>query len=144
MKWNGTVSQLEKTTMATRLASEKTTHATSSQANGHRSGSWRCGQCRPAGRCGQCRPEERREAPRPESSTGSRPTRSTVRSTARSWCGRPPGTTSAGELVALTTHRLDQVEPELGAQPPDADVHHVRARVEVVSPDRGEQLAFAH
>src|SRR6266516_5163652 len=111
MKWNGTVSQREKTTMATRLASEKAIHATSSQTNGQRSGGRPRGQCRPASRCGQCR--------------------------------RPPGTTSGGEPIALTTHRLDQVEAELGAQPPHADVDHSRARIEVVSPDRGKQLALA-
>ena len=46
------------------------------------------------------------------------------------------------KLIALTPHRLDQFEPELGADPPDAHVDHVRSRVEVVAPDRGEQLAL--
>src|SRR5262244_1765903 len=72
----------------------------------------------PGGRCGQCRPDSQCRM-------------------------RPPGTTSGGEPIALTTHRLDQVEAELGAQPPHADVDYVRARVEVVSPYRGEQLALA-
>src|SRR5947207_15033426 len=111
MKWNGMVSQREKITMATRLASEKTTHATSSQANGQRRvgrpGDQR--QRRPGGRSGICRLAGR--------------------------CRRPPDTASGGEPIALTTQRLDQVEAELGAQPTHADVHHVRARVEVVSPD---------
>src|ERR1700751_2766780 len=49
----------------------------------------------------------------------------------------PPGELRAlpgDELIALTPHGLDQVEAKLGAQPPDADVPHVRARVEVVAP----------
>src|SRR6516165_480978 len=125
MKWNGTVSQCEKTVIATRLATEKATHAKSTQANGHRSRGPDRGQCSPGGRCGQC------------SLAG-------TRSVAASWCRRPAGTASGGKPVALTTHRLDQFEAELGAQPAHADVHHVRARIEVVSPDRGEQLALAH
>src|SRR5215469_3165768 len=48
------------------------------------------------------------------------------------------------ELIALTSHRLDQVEAELGAQPPDAHVHHVRTGVEIVTPDGSEQRAFRH
>src|SRR5580693_9401450 len=43
------------------------------------------------------------------------------------------------ELIAFTPHRLDQVEAEFGPQPPDAYVHHVGARVEVIAPDGGEQ-----
>src|SRR5215831_12288263 len=46
MKWNGTVSHWEKTTIATRLATEKAPHATSTHANGHRSAG------RPGGQCG--------------------------------------------------------------------------------------------
>src|SRR3984885_1796890 len=42
------------------------------------------------------------------------------------------------ELIALTPYGLDQVEAELGADPPYAHVHHVGARVEVVAPDGGE------
>src|SRR5258708_14464976 len=42
--------------------------------------------------------------------------------------------------VPGTAHRLDQVEPELRPEPPHADVDHVRAGVEVVSPDRCQQL----
>src|SRR6266480_2511103 len=123
MKWNGTVSQREKTTMATRLASENPTQATSSQANGQRTGGRPRGHCRPDGWPGQRSPASQCG---PASRFGQ--------------CRRPPGTTSGGEPIALTTHRLDQVEAELGAQPPHADVDHVRARIEVVSPDRGKQL----
>src|SRR5262245_28862865 len=140
MKWNGTVSQREKTTIATRLAMEKATHATSTQANGHRSAGRPRGQCRPGGRCGQCRLGSRSGQCSPAVGPG----QSMVRSVAASWCRRWPGTASGGELVALTTHRLDQFEAELGAQPAHADVHHVRAGVEVVSPYGGEQLALAH
>src|ERR1700688_2917594 len=46
------------------------------------------------------------------------------------------------ELIALTPDRLDQFEAELGAEPADAYVHHVGSRVEVVAPDRREQLAL--
>src|SRR5215471_5634525 len=141
MKWNGTVSQREKTTIAARLATEKATHATSTQANGHRSAGPRRGQCRPGGRCGQCRPGSRSGQRRPEAPG---PGQSVARSVPASWWRRWPGTASGGELVALTTHRLDQFEAELGAQPAHADVHDVGAGVEVVPPHGGEQLALAH
>src|ERR1700722_13236052 len=48
------------------------------------------------------------------------------------------------ELIALTPDRLDQVEAELGADAPDAHVHHVGAGVEVVAPDGGEQRPLGH
>src|SRR5215471_19332342 len=48
------------------------------------------------------------------------------------------------KLVPGTSHRLDQVESELRAQPPDAHVDHVGAGVEVVAPDRGQQLVLRH
>src|SRR5215469_2779097 len=131
MKWNGTVSQREKTTIATRLAMVKAPHATSTQANGHRGAGRPRGQCSPRGQCGP-------------GGRGGQVSPAGTRSVAASWCRRPPGTASGGKLVALTAHRLDQVEAELGAEPAHADVHHVRARVEVISPDRGEQLALAH
>src|SRR5215469_11539865 len=139
MKWNGTVSQCEKTVIATRLATEKATHATSTQANGHRSGGpprgqcspgGRCGQCSLGGRCGQCSLGGRCG----QCSLGGRCGQCSpagIRSVAASWCRRPSGTASGGKLVALTAHRLDQVEAELGAEPAHADVHHVRARIEV-------------
>src|SRR5947209_8752447 len=112
MKWNGTVSQSEKTTIATRLASENAAHATSTAANGQRKPGRIFGQCRPGGRCGQCRPGGRcgqctlagrcgqcRPAGRPAS-----------------WRSRRGAGPSGGEPITLTTHRLDQVEPELGSQ----------------------------
>src|SRR5580700_8817413 len=46
------------------------------------------------------------------------------------------------ELIAPTPHRLDHVEAELRAEPPDAHVDHVGPRIEVVAPDGGEQLAL--
>src|SRR6476660_7108610 len=49
---------------------------------------------------------------------------------------------AAGKLIALTAHRLDQAEAELGPQPPHAHVDHVGARVEVVSPHAREQPAL--
>src|SRR3984957_3337742 len=60
----------------------------------------------------------------------------------RGRCGRRcergalPPSSARLKLIALTSHRLDQFEPELGAEPPDAHVDHVRSRVEVVAPDR--------
>src|SRR5215475_2096051 len=124
MKWNGTVSQCEKTTIATRLATEKAAHATSTQATGP----WNRGRCSgqrsPGGRCGQCICRGH---------GGSQP-----------WAACPGGGPSGRKPVTLTAHRLDQFEAQLGPQPSDAYVHHVRARVEVVAPDGGEQLALAH
>src|SRR5262249_18901540 len=52
----------------------------------------------------------------------------------------PPS--AVGELIALTAHRLDQAEAELGPQPPHAHVDHVGTRGEVVSPHAGQQPAF--
>src|SRR5215471_17073279 len=119
MKWNGTVSQREKTTIATRLASEKTTHAMSTQANGH----WdmrrsrgegrlagRCGQCSAGGRCGQCKVPGQRGIAGHRRVAGKRRVAGQRR--------RRPGTASRGKPVALTAHRLNQVETELGTQPP--------------------------
>src|SRR5690242_3393529 len=48
------------------------------------------------------------------------------------------------ELISLTSHSLDQLEAELGTDPPHAHVHHVGARVEVIAPDHGEQPALGH
>src|SRR6266700_4050046 len=128
MKWKGTVSQREKITIAARLSTEKTAHATSTPATGQR----RPGvQCRPAGRCGQCRPDGRCGTCRPDDRWG----------TCRSAGGPAP---LGGEPVSLTTHRLDQVEAEFGAQPPHTDIHNVRAGIKVVAPDRGQQLALAY
>src|SRR5579862_2385217 len=45
-----------------------------------------------------------------------------------------------GELISLTAHRLDEAEAELGPQAPHAHVDDVRAGVEVVPPDRRQQL----
>src|SRR5215470_17831458 len=139
MKWNGTVSQCEKITIAARLATEKAAHATSTQANGqwtrgrwtgHRSAGGRCGHR--MARWGNGSLADRAASP------GWAARRGCVARRAR------PGRCLGGEPISLTAHRLDQVEAELGPQPPNADVHHVRARVEVVAPDRGQQLALAH
>src|SRR5512146_545620 len=47
--------------------------------------------------------------------------------------------------IAAMSHRLDRrSRAELLAQPPDADVDHVRARVEVVAPHFREQPLAAH
>ena len=46
----------------------------------------------------------------------------------------------AGQLIAFTAHRPDQVEAELRPQAPDAHVDDIRARIEVVAPHAGQQL----
>src|SRR5437870_3803202 len=92
MKWNGTVSHVGMTSIAARLASEKTTQATSI----HRS---RCGHSIASGRI---------------------------------------------EAVPYPTGRRDRVRTELRAEPADVDVDHVRARVEVVAPDRRQQPLLRH
>src|SRR6516164_4604944 len=116
MKWNGTVSHCEKATIAARLASEKATHATSTQAKCP----WKRGRCSgqrsPGGRCGQ------------------RMCHGHGHGGGQAWAGSRVSGPSRCELITLTTHRLDQVEAQLGPEPPDAHVHHVGARVEVVAP----------
>src|SRR5215831_6476825 len=118
MKWNGTVSQCEKITIAARLATEKTAHAASTLATGP----WNRGQRSPGGRCGQ----------------------RMYRGRSQPWAACRRGWPSGCEPISLTAHCLDQFEAQLGPQPADAHVHDVRARVEVVAPDRGEQLTLAH
>src|SRR5690242_6724809 len=122
MKWKGTVSQCEKITIAARLTTENAAQATSTQANGQCTrGRW-TGQRSPGGRCGH-----RMAARRGNGSLGER--------TASRSCGARrarPGRCLGSEPISLTAHRLDQVEAELGPQPPHADVHHVGAGVEVV------------
>src|SRR5215467_10472399 len=125
MKWNGTVSQCEKITIAARLVTEKATQATSTQATRPWWKRGRCsGQRSPGGRCGQCM--------RHGHGCG------------QVWAGCRGSGSSRCELITLTTNRLDQLEAQLGPEPPDTDVHHVGAGVEVVAPDRREQLALAH
>src|SRR5689334_4267876 len=49
-----------------------------------------------------------------------------------------------GDAIADIAYRLDPVGPvQLGAEPANADVHDVGARVEVDAPDVVEQLAAA-
>src|SRR5215472_2289728 len=101
MKWNGTVSQREKTTIATRLASEKTTHAMSTQANGHWDMRRSRGQGSLGGRCGQCKVPGQRGIAGHRRVAGKRRVAGQRR--------RRPGTASRGKPVALTAHRLNQV-----------------------------------
>src|SRR5215467_11971858 len=127
MKWNGTVSQSRKITIAARLTREKATQATSTQATRPWWKRGRCsGQRSPGGRCGQC------QCMRHGHGGG------------QVWAGCRGSGSSRCELTALTAHRLDQLEPQLGPEPPDTNVHHVGPWVEVVPPDRREQLALAH
>src|SRR6266496_2356924 len=109
MKWKGTVSHCAKINIAARFSSEKPTQARSSQTgqNGH----WSLGR-------------------RPGIAAVARSCRSgCIPSALRCRRGKaiPLG---SGQLIALTTHRLYQFEPELRAEPPYADVDHVRAWVE--------------
>src|SRR5580704_18703992 len=117
MKWNGIVSQSANQKIATRLSAEKTAQPIVSASGLYGQRSARI--CAVAWRSWA---RERVPLPPPGELTGL------------------PG----DKLIALTPHGLDQVEAELGAQPPDAHVHHVRARVEVVAPDGGQQRALGH
>src|ERR1700761_3273053 len=106
--WNGMVSQPGNMKMKSRLASAKIVHAVSMTPGGQ----------------GQ---------PSRGSQRGNR-----GRVTA---CGIVPASVPGSpgdELIALTPHGLDQVEAELGADPPHAHVPHVGARIEIVAPDGGE------
>src|ERR1700761_8594163 len=111
--WNGMVSQPGNMKMKSRLASANIVHTVSITPGGQ-------------------------GHPRRDSQRGSRE--------AVNACGAVPDDSlshSLGdELIALTPHGLDQVEAELGANPPDTHVHHIGARVEVVAPDGGEQAAL--
>src|SRR3981081_692989 len=51
---------------------------------------------------------------------------------------------SRRELITLTAHCPDQVEAELGAEPPDAHIDHVRPRIEVEPPHRRDQSLLLH
>src|SRR6516165_2372214 len=74
----------------------------------------------------------------------------------RTWPGEPTSSSAGsgtgwlmavslgGELISGTTHRLDQLEAELRPEPPDADVDDVGTGVEIVAPDRRQQLILAH
>ena len=46
------------------------------------------------------------------------------------------------KLITLTPHGLDQLEAELGTDPPDAHVHHVGSGIEIITPDGGQQPAL--
>src|SRR5580700_9860535 len=61
-----------------------------------------------------------------------------------SLCPSPAPVSVADKLVALTAHRLDQAEAQLGPQPAYADVHHVGAGVEIVAPHAGQQLPLGY
>src|SRR5450755_4802589 len=117
MRWKGTVSHRWKITMAARFASENPAQVRSGQAG-------RSGQPPPgrspgtAGAAGPSRP-----GCQPASSRRSQGRASTLES---------------GQLIALTTHRLDQLEPELRAEPPYAHVDDVRAGIEFEPPHRGQ------
>src|SRR5271165_2266148 len=114
MKWKGTVSQLANQKIAIRLSAEKTAQPSSSTCGLY-------GHLSATTRAAARRmPVRRREPP------------------AR--LAASPG----DELIALTPHCLDQVEAEFGTQPPDTHVHDVGARVEVIAPDGGQQLALRH
>src|SRR5947208_14244239 len=99
MKWNGTVSQSRKITIAARLTREKAAQATSTQAIRLWWKRGRCsGQRSPGGRCGQ----------RMRHGHGD----------GQVWAGGRVGGRSRCELITLTAHRLDQLEAQLGPEPP--------------------------
>src|SRR5712691_2260946 len=54
------------------------------------------------------------------------------------------GGRSGREAVTLTAHRLNQGEPDLRPEPPDANVDDVGAGIELDAPDRRQQLALGH
>src|SRR5262249_18833621 len=51
---------------------------------------------------------------------------------------------SRSESVSRTTHRLDQLESQLGPQPANADVDDVRAGIKIDAPHRCQQCSLRH
>src|SRR5882757_512876 len=137
MKWNGTVSQCENTRMASRFAAENSAQTTSTQATRH--GQLKLPRARAA------RAVARRLATRVKASpagsechrpaaTGAAASRGVTFSGAATGDGSGPRArvgvcwrsrshpaipSLRGELVSLTTHRLDQVETEFRAEAAD-------------------------
>src|SRR6516225_3091833 len=66
-----------------------------------------------------------------------------ISSLAGSATGRLVVISLGGKLISGTAHRLDQVEAELRPEPPDADIDDVGTGVEIVAPDRRQQLVLA-
>src|SRR2546422_10211284 len=125
MKWNGTVSQLCHLAIPTRFAIAKATHAISSRKAPTR-------RRRPSGRSGSagasvCKAPTRRRRP-----------------SGRSGCAGASVCLRCSNPIPRVPDGLDRLGAELLAQAADADVDDVRARVEVVAPDLGEQALAAH
>src|SRR5580704_5758590 len=171
MKWNGMVSQCENTRMRIRFTTENRTQATSTQATRH--GQLKVPRSPSRSRARDARALARRLALLVKASPAGSECHSPAGSGARGrdLPGPPgygpgsagpasidPGASGAGasggggsgvaplrgELISLTTHRLDQAEAEFRAKAADADVDHVGTGIEVVSPHRGEQLPFGY
>src|SRR5580693_3072957 len=129
IKWKGMASHRSKSRMPASPSIHSTTHARSIQLIQASSCSRSRVPKRKAGRRGAC-----------HRSTADRTTGH------RSWpAGGGSGRAASGsESISCTAHRLDQVEAELGPEPAHADVDHVRARVEVQAPYRGQQRVLSH
>src|SRR2546425_354262 len=73
-------------------------------------------------------------------------TAKTPQATSSQWiAGATPWRRSGGvEAIALTPDGDDRVRAQLLAQPRHVDVDHVGAGVELVAPDRGQQVLLGH
>src|SRR5919197_802690 len=119
MKWNGIVSQLGQSAIARRFARANANHATSIAL--------------------------RRKAPLATPTIGAGRALPARPSDAPCWVpALIPSLSSGDEPIAAMPDRFDRVRAELLAQPPDAHLDDVRARVEVVAPDVREQPLAAH
>src|ERR671931_162302 len=119
MKWNGIVSQLGQSAIARRFARANANHATSIALRR------KAPLATPTIEAGRALPARPSDAP----------------------CWGPalmPSLSSGDESIAAMPDRFDRVRAELLAQPPDAHLDDVRARVEVVAPDVREQPLAAH
>src|SRR5215469_3832498 len=114
IRWNGTASQCSKIRIPARPRIHSTIQARSIQPSQDRS--------RSKSGTRVCRPCQ-----------------------ARTLAGAASGRLASGsESVSCTTYRLDQLEPQLGPQPANADVDYIRARIKVNAPHRGQERSLRH
>src|SRR5438445_6445574 len=66
--------------------------------------------------------------------------------TSSQWRRRTGHSTRSSHMdpVALPSHRLDDLGPELPAEPADVHVHNVRPAVEIEAPHRRQELLLRH
>src|SRR5437016_1281425 len=57
--------------------------------------------------------------------------------------GRDRGS-RAIDAIPLSSHRHDRAGPQLRPKPAHVDVHHIRARLEVVAPYGGQEVLLRH